>query len=613
MSDLAARISLLEEKLREEQEQRREERLRADAERARADAGWKANFISLLDGMAASGSESSPGDVERRRAPAPVLATLEAVVAGTSPLVQEAAAAAWLAYRSEHAPASRRHTSEVRGVQPIVARLARCAAGAACELRQWLGKTADDDTAPAAAAPDQLWSHARDAAPSMLGALLIVEVKKPRNLASAVAQAAKYLRRRIAALFHEADARGESAHDIFALAAATDGDSIALLRMSSGAPADGAFGARSLPCPVLVTAALPLLAGWDRYDAAWVPPSEAPPGFLALVRVLQAPATTLGLGQPLEALNATLDGAAVSLAFAERLGCGGTSDVYALRAAAGDSFAGACVKVPRCATGAIVEQFRREAAALRLLAPLEGASVPRLICEGKREGAAPAHRAQCSWPLLVLAPVGEPLCGYVGRIVARESAAAEAAAAASGGGGGDGGGGSGGAAGAEAAASSASRIALARRRLADLVVRSVLRTLQLAHEHGFVHCDVRPANLVVVAEAGAEEERVLLVDWGLCVEPGAGAAGRGTPAFGASALFQQTSCRARAQHDLTALAHTWIAIAHGSDVCAAPWVAAPLEPLEDTLARRSEWLQSHGEKFEVVRALIDAVDVSYVF
>ena len=600
MSDaLAAQISQLKELLRQAN--------------CRADAAWKATFISLLDGMAAS-SESSPGDVERRRAPAPVLAAMEAVVAGTSPLVQEAAAAAWLAYRSEHAPASRGHTSEVRGVQPIVARLARCAAGAAGELRQWLGKTADDDTAPAAVAPDQLWSHARDAAPSMLGALLIVEVKKPGNLASAVAQAAKYLRRRIAALFHEADARGESAHDIFALAAATDGDSIALLRMSSGAPADGAFGARSLPCPVLVTAALPLLAGWDLYDAAWVPPMEAPPGFLALVRVLQAPATTLGLGQPLEALNATLDGAAVSLAFAERLGCGGTSDVYALRAAAGDSFSGACVKVPRCATGAIVEQFRREAAALRLLAPLEGASVPRLICEGKREGAAPAHRAQCSWPLLVLAPVGEPLCGYVGRIVARESAAAEAAlsAAASGGGGGDGGG-SGGAAGAEAAASSASRIALARRRLADLVVRSVLRTLQLAHEHGFVHCDVRPANLVVVAEAGAEEERVLLVDWGLCVEPGAGAAGRGTPAFGASALFQQTSCRARAQHDLTALAHTWIAIAHGSDVCAAPWVAAPLEPLEDTLARRSEWLRSHGEKFEVVRALIDAVVVSYVF
>ena len=343
-----------------------------------------------------------------------------------------------------------------------------------------------------------------------------------------------------------------------------------------------------------------------------MPPSEAPPGFLALVHVLQAPATTLGVGQPLEALNATLDGAAVSLAFAERLGCGGTSDVYAVRAAAGDSFAGACVKVPRCTTGAIVEQFRREAAALRQLAPLEGASVPRLICEGEREGAAPAHRARCSWPLLVLAPVGEPLCGYVGRIVARERAADEAAAAASGGGGDDGGG-SGGAAGAEATASSASRIALARWRLADLVMRSVLRTLQLAHTHGFVHCDVRPANLVVVAEAGAEEERVLLVDWGLCLKPGAGAAGRGTPAFGASALFQQTSCQVRAQHDLTALAHTWIAIAHGSDACAAPWVAAPLEPLEETLARRSEWLRSNGEKIEGVRAFIDAVDVSYAF
>jgi hypothetical protein len=67
------------------------------------------------------------------------------------------------------------------------------------------------------------------------------------------------------------------------------------------------------------------------------------------------------------------------VAFGARLGCGGTSDVYALRAAAGSvggAHAGAAVaKVPRFATAAVDAQFRREAIALRALVS-DGADVP---------------------------------------------------------------------------------------------------------------------------------------------------------------------------------------------------------------------------------------------
>jgi hypothetical protein len=115
------------------------------------------------------------------------------------------------------------------------------------ELRLWLGKSAGDDTAAAAIVPDQVWTHARDAAPSTIGALIIVEVKKPGRLSAAVAQAARRARRRAAALFH----RGRRAWRdgaTFALAVATDGASVAVLRKMSGAPADGDF-ATAQPCP----------------------------------------------------------------------------------------------------------------------------------------------------------------------------------------------------------------------------------------------------------------------------------------------------------------------------------------------------------------------------
>ena len=53
--------------------------------------------------------------------------------------------------------------------------------------------------------------------------------------------------------------------------------------------------------------------------------------------------------------------------------------------------------------------------------------------------------------------------------------------------------------------------------------------------------------------------------------------GRGVCAYAADAVFELGSCFACAQLDLVAIAHTWLAIAHGRGAgtgCLPSWVAA---------------------------------------
>lgn len=274
------------------------------------------------------------------------------------------------------------------------------------------------------------------------------------------------------------------------------------------------------------------------------------------------------------------------LAFSDRLGCGGTSDVYALRAEAGSRFAGACAKVPRFATEAVGLQFRREAAALRALAPLEeeGAAVPRLLCEGERMVAMAARVTRLPWPLLVIAPAGVPFCAYVDSLV--EGSGQEQGGA---------------------AADLASRVLLRRIAAADSAACSLLRTLRLAHARSLFHCDVRPANLVAELEpATGALRRVLLVDWGLAAaSTEENVARRGVPAYAAAEVVRQGTCSARAQLDLVAVAYTWLSIAHGGASCVAPWVVTLEEPAEDTIERRAEWLREHVAEAAPVQRLLN--------
>ena len=259
------------------------ERTRAEGESKIAAVREEARFLSSLVGMSSSGSQSSPlsPDVARRGAPAPVEAEEDAVAVGMPVLDDVEVRAAWGEYIRGHAPAhvaEGKARGEVNSVQPVILRVAMCAAGADAagagagagaagggvvgDLRVWVGKVAADDCKLVEAIPDQMWTHARDSVPSMIGALVLVEVKKPGadSIGTAVSQATNYQRRHVAALYHEAHARGTTGHDIVSFAVATDGASLVLLRMVSGAPADGDVTG-AVPCRVLATAPLPLLAG----------------------------------------------------------------------------------------------------------------------------------------------------------------------------------------------------------------------------------------------------------------------------------------------------------------------------------------------------------------
>ena len=91
--------------------------------------------------------------------------------------------------------------------------------------------------------------------------------------------------------------------------------------------------------------------------------------------------------------------------------------------------------------------------------------------------------------MLVLRPRGVPLPNW---IAARVDAAEAAAAAA----GGD-----------AASAAAATRLACA-----TPAMLRVLYALDVVHAAGWVHCDVRPSNVVVVENAAGA--RALLIDWG---------------------------------------------------------------------------------------------------
>lgn len=512
---------------------------------------------------------------------------------------------------------------EVRDVQPAVSLVARHAANVALAgvsagcLRQWCGKTAPDGISLDAMWPAQVWTHARDAAPSTFGALFIVEVKKPGDLEKAVAKAANYARRRVCTLFNEADARGEPVHNVFALAAGTDGRDIVFLRISSGAPQDGIYDDSMHPFPSLRTAAMPLLAfagvdnrGFFGHDKRNVP-AAPPAGFEALARILRAPIETLSSAHaaPLLALDAEVviergadllparesDEVAsplrIGFSFSKRLGCGGWSDVYAVAAAEtvptielqepvespppaliSSSWV---VKVPRCATAEVGQQFHAEASALRQLGALEaeGAAVPRLVGEGFRATRASSpSRNKCRWPLLLLSPACKPLDAYVDQ--ERKGREAHAAAA---------------------VAEPMSMVPpddslVLRRRIADAAMRSVLRTLRLSHARGLVHCDVRPANLLVVTDGSL---RILLADWGLCKRVGENTANCGVAAYAASHVFGRNGCLAQPQLDLAGAAYTWLSIAFGGEGCIAPWAKRHPEPAFVTVSRRDEWLQEH--------------------
>jgi len=317
-----------------------------------------------------------------------------------------------------------------------------------------------------------------------------------------------------------------------------------LLRMRSGAPKSGTF-AGAQPCPVDCTPALPLLAGWDPRAPAANCPLEAPPAFVALLRLLRAPAARLNpLTAPLASVELACGPLQGTVQLGERLGCGGRCDAYRVADATGCHV----LKLPRCATVDTMRDASAEADALRALAAAPDAAVPRLVAEGVRvlpSRSAGSHAATLRWPALLLSPAGTPL-----------SAALTAALAAL----------------APAASAPAQRDA--RRRLADIAVAGILRGLQATHQARRVHCDVRPSNVIFVSAAGGDgaAATAMLVDYGLCRLEKEQWPRLGDRSFAAERAYGSNRGPAAAGLDLYSAALTWLALARGGGVSAsAPW------------------------------------------
>ena len=627
-----------------------DERIAREAADAAAEGASKQAFFIQMRSISTSSSAETASNVDeaRRDAPAP---TIDGAADFLADFPDDGDAATCFArFRQRHAnawqpqpqPQRTAALKENRDVHPIV----ECAlrAAAPLSLRVWHDRVAADCIASAHIRPDFVLTLDRDAGASTIGAILVVEVKLPGGINAAARQVRAYLRRRIYKLSCEADARGEAFDDVFAYGAATDGMQVVLVRVASGGPPAGtSFRSLALPhkpCPARQTPPLPLFGPWDfRSPPPWLAADAAAPvGFCALVRLCAQPTLLGGSGLlaslrvALRDINAAATGDAElpreeTLELGKRLGCGGTSDVYECVSRGGSGAGGSggagnggsggggsggvgdCVlKVARIATAAVAAGFDAERKALFALrdAAAKGL-VPECVAIGERVRAASslalAPAGTAPWRVLLLRPCGTPLDAWVAaRVEAAEAAAASAAAGGASAAAGDASGdkGDGGSESARAAA------AAARRACADAVLHRVLDALTDAHAVGWVHCDVRPANVVVVGDS--ERGAPMLVDWGIARLENSSLLRCGVAAFADARMWRaSSSVGAGPQHDALAALYTWLAVAFG-DRCAAPWVGEATLELEDLFKARREWIVERAAIDEGVRHVAEGIE-----
>ena len=315
-----------------------------------------------------------------------------------------------------------------------------------------------------------MWTHARVNTPCSLGACFSLELKRwdASQLAVGCAQAGNYGRRLMARQSTELLERSVDLSTLCVFTAASNGEDVVLLRVRSGVVA-GPDPYCGTPCPMDQTPPLPLLRGWDPTCPTAV--QKAPlAGFAALMRILHmSPAMLNACTLPLEYADVTTPLFTGRLRLGLRLGCGGSSDVYAC-SLPDDS--AAAVKLARAATAHVRALFEAEVASLSALSTAPPGVAPRLLCSGSRELPARAqvlvllcccalvlpNAFSSPWPLLLLSPVGMPLGEALADNV---SGAADARAA--------------------------------RRVFGDIVIRGVLRGLRAARGASRAHHALRRA------------------------------------------------------------------------------------------------------------------------
>jgi hypothetical protein len=473
--------------------------------------------------------------------------------------------------------------------------------------RLWCNEIAPDDIPFDEAQPDFLLAHARDASPSLLGSIVLVEVKKEGNLRNACLQGANYLSRRMYRVCCEVDARGEATHNLAMYGVALDGQDMQLLRMASGTPLPGEGSyATATPCPVQRSPILPLLP-WKWHETK--PPEPLPPpslGFRALFAILRTATAASSAEAPLMTLRACLrlqggggggleGGEAAALPEEEpttlhlpiRLGRGGSSDVYAVEIEAGGvrlALQGGelVLKLPRWSSAAVGASFERECSALaamgahvqahaHTLPPTAPHSLPQCVALGWL----PDLRGKCAvqWPLLIMQPLGVPLTAWVA---------------------GRSGGGS-----VASGCSVDAKPSLLRMQCATQVGLCCARALRVAHGAGWVHCDVRPSNIVV--RRGSDV--AVLVDWGSSRGAKEDCLGEGVAMFSHQRLHGTTSCQAHIGLDAVALLLTWVSTAW-DERCDAPWGGC----LPGLFDHRWKWLRDRAVCHAELRVVLGALE-----
>ena len=559
----------------------------------------KEKFFGVMAGMAtrASQNRASRGSSDHGRAHVPETRTDSTLVNRFATVSRSELRKCWNTFKAFfktwEPPQNPRGSFERRNVHPVMNKLVLAAMPADSPLRVWVEEVVADSLAMDEMEPDMTLTSSRDEIPTSLGAVAYGEWKRPKgagclsnstNLQAAAQQSRSCARRSVARLCQEADDRGDDVGAISMVVFGSCGQQIVFSWVYSGAPSAGGSYCDAVPFPSEQSPPLPLLDGWDFINPNWQLPDNPPDGFKALACMLSTPLDQLGRrALPLERLTVhwKLSNGHDELQLNHRLGAGGYSDVYEIvgnvSLSSGQVRSNSCVvKLPRAATASVSKMYAMESKCLSRLAMASTSEEqdsddeqrpvwPQLLAVGERLvhstplGGAPPQRS--SWPVLLLAPAGVSLSTRLQEVCR------------------------------SARRNRQGSVILARRELADAVLRDVLLALRRAHSRGLVHLDVRPDNIVWA------QDRWFLMDWGLSREFGMNLRHIGTEAFAPDNMFAESgpSTKATPSVDLIAAVYTWLALAYGiGDSAKPPWLRVRREVFSVAEARRL-WLSEISE------------------
>jgi len=509
-------------------------------------------FLNSLIGMSGSSSVDSRSEVDQARRCVPVPVRIRHHHFLSIRIDPKDLNAAWINFRDwlgkNWLSLDRQDKlNEKKHLHPVIGAMLDSVARFQSNRRIWHENKSEDNIQAASIIPDFSVTHRSESQSSLINNLFFVEVKLPGKLGDALRQGSAYCRRAIRVHVEESLERGESADALSSMAVVTDGKTVSLVVVKSGAPAPGGSWIDCIPCPSEEIEPLPLMPDWDFIGPPQLP-GEPTEGFELLFRLFAATDLDLGVATRAPLTRVVLRSPELNVereySLNMRLGSGGSSDAYS----AGDD---QVIKLARFASAKVLAAYKSEIAFLEALSASDSSHIPRLVFAGDRVlSAIPRPTGFHASSLLLcpgicMTPEGSSLADWVDQQEKEEG--------------------------------------WSRERCADVVLTGLLAALRCAHAAGFVHCDIRPRNIVVA------NQLCVLVDWGLCLHKGEKCHGRGVPPYAASAVFDRScECVACSNHDVEAAVYTWLSVIYGLR-CEAPWIDPCSSNDNDVLNMRKSW------------------------